>query len=326
MSASKRPFTAPAARGRPYYDAIRGEPMIVPAGGGKAIPYIGPARQKRARVGRRALERAGLAADRGAERVGKAGLNAARRAPRQVQEATGTIGGGELLVWAGASLLGLALLRSMLSGGGPAGLSALLGLAQQGVGALFSTTDPLVPYAAPVAVAAGLSASGSAAASSGDSGGAGKPTTSARTSPARRTAAAATGARGRPIRSPVKVIGLPGQGTHSYGAAPNNWESDNAVDLAVAVGTPVYAVAAGVIGSQFGPLTSSGGSRFAGLRLHLVAKANEWYYAHLSKFAPGIKPGVRVKRGQLLGYSGSASGVAHLHFAQRAGDPRTYIR
>jgi hypothetical protein len=64
------------------------------------------------------------------------------------------------------------------------------------------------------------------------------------------------------------VIGLPGQGTHSFSDPPNNWESDNAVDLAFPVGTPLYAISDGVIGPSFGPLDSAN-PRFAGIRLHL---------------------------------------------------------
>jgi murein DD-endopeptidase MepM/ murein hydrolase activator NlpD len=60
----------------------------------------------------------------------------------------------------------------------------------------------------------------------------------------------------------------------------------------------------------------------AGLRLHLNTKDNEFYYAHLSAFAPGIKPGAKVKRGQIIGYSGSANGSPHLHLGVRSGDPR----
>jgi murein DD-endopeptidase MepM/ murein hydrolase activator NlpD len=107
--------------------------------------------------------------------------------------------------------------------------------------------------------------------------------------------------------------------THDPNAAPNNWESDNAYDIAVKKGTPIYAAAAGTIGSQIGSLGTSG--RFEGIRVHLVTAANEYYYAHLSKLAPGIKAGVTVKAGQLLGYSGVANGLAHLHFASKAGDP-----
>jgi murein DD-endopeptidase MepM/ murein hydrolase activator NlpD len=112
-----------------------------------------------------------------------------------------------------------------------------------------------------------------------------------------------------------KVIGTPYAGTHTLG----NWESDNAIDLAAPIGSPIYATQSGTIGSQFGSLGEGG--RFAGLRLHLKTPGNEFYYAHLSSFAPGIKPGVRVKAGQLLGYSGEANGVAHLHIGARSGNP-----
>lgn len=117
-----------------------------------------------------------------------------------------------------------------------------------------------------------------------------------------------------------KVIGTPGAGTHTLG----NWESDRALDIALPVGTPVYAPFGGVIGSQFGSL-GAGDPRFAGLRLHVASPQNEWYGAHLSGFAPGIRPGVRVRPGQLLGYSGSANGVSHLHEALKRGNPYRLI-
>jgi hypothetical protein len=107
------------------------------------------------------------------------------------------------------------------------------------------------------------------------------------------------------------LIGFPGQGTHSYTYPPNNWESDNAYDIGVAYGSKVVAVADGVIGPSFGSLGKGG--RFAGLRCHLETADNEFYYAHLNKFATAISPGVHVKQGQLLGYSGEANGVNHLH-------------
>lgn len=122
------------------------------------------------------------------------------------------------------------------------------------------------------------------------------------------------GPRGYPLGKVGKVIGLPYQGTHTLG----NWESDNAVDIAVPVGTPVVALADGTIGSQIGKL-ASGGSRFAGERLHLKTAGNEFYYAHLSKLL--VKAGQRVKAGQILGYSGEANGVAHLHLGERSGSP-----
>lgn len=126
------------------------------------------------------------------------------------------------------------------------------------------------------------------------------------------------------------VIGDPYQGTHAVAfnqaGGSDNWESENAVDIAVPIGTPVYAVTAGTIGPQFGSLGSGG--RFAGLRLHLNGTdGDSFYYAHLSSFAPNIRPGVTVKAGELLGYSGEANGVAHLHFATTTNtSPLTWIK
>jgi murein DD-endopeptidase MepM/ murein hydrolase activator NlpD len=120
---------------------------------------------------------------------------------------------------------------------------------------------------------------------------------------------------GYPLGRTGKVIGTPYSGTHTIG----NWESDNAIDLAVPKGTPVYAVGPGTIGSQIGSLGAAAGSRFAGERLHLVTPGNEWYYAHLSKIV--VKAGQRVKAGQILGYSGEANGVQHLHIASKNGSP-----
>lgn len=115
-----------------------------------------------------------------------------------------------------------------------------------------------------------------------------------------------------------KIIGTPFSGTHTLG----NWESDRAADIAMPTGTPIYAVADGVIGSQIGPLTSSSSSRFAGNRVHLKIAGNELYYAHLSRLA--VKAGQRVRKGQVIGYSGSANGVQHLHLGVQKGDPRRY--
>jgi murein DD-endopeptidase MepM/ murein hydrolase activator NlpD len=114
-----------------------------------------------------------------------------------------------------------------------------------------------------------------------------------------------------PLGQAGQLIGFPYQGTHlMYG----NWESDNAVDISAPIGTPVYAVAAGTIGSQIGPL-DSGDPHLQGQRLHLVTATDEYYYAHLSLIV--VRPGQIVQTGQLLGYSGAANSVAHLHLAER---------
>jgi|tagenome__1003787_1003787.scaffolds.fasta_scaffold20642317_1 murein DD-endopeptidase MepM/ murein hydrolase activator NlpD len=130
----------------------------------------------------------------------------------------------------------------------------------------------------------------------------------------RQASQAEQGAKfGYPANVKVKLIGRPGQGTHSWKAEPNNWQSDNAWDFAFPFGTPLVAVADGVIGNKIGPISSDPNSRFGGLRCYLKTADNEFYYAHLSKFAPETKAGAHVKQDQVIGFSGAASGVNHLH-------------
>jgi hypothetical protein len=123
-----------------------------------------------------------------------------------------------------------------------------------------------------------------------------------------------------PLAETGAIIGcplIPGS-THSPFVPPDNLASDNAVDIAVPIGTPVYAVTAGTIGTQIGPLDSTD-PHMAGLRLHLDTSGVHFYYAHLSRI--DVVPGQYVEAGQQIGLSGSANGAAHLHFAQDVGNP-----
>ena len=121
-----------------------------------------------------------------------------------------------------------------------------------------------------------------------------------------------------------KIIGTPYQGSHKPGATtPPSWQSDNAVDISVPVGTPVYAVHDGVVGPNIGPFSSMS-PYLAGQRLTVSWAGNAAYYAHLSKIL--VHSGEQVKAGQLLGYSGSANGVAHLHWALEKGNPLDWLK
>jgi murein DD-endopeptidase MepM/ murein hydrolase activator NlpD len=206
----------------------------------------------------------------------------------------------QVIGWTILTALGYALINP--SGRGPATVAAAAKGSSGFLGRLLDPNQPLVKFGSSGSSSSGSSSSGSLS--------------SASTSSAPKSSGSGS------------IIGRPYQGTHStaYNIAggSNNWESENAVDVAAPVGTPVYAVANGKIGSQIGSLGSGG--RFAGLRLHLVSSTNEFYYAHLSKLAPGIKAGATVKQGQLLGYTGSANGVAHLHFSSKLGNPSTWAK
>ncbi|WP_104640342.1 M23 family metallopeptidase [Helicobacter bizzozeronii] len=85
------------------------------------------------------------------------------------------------------------------------------------------------------------------------------------------------------------------------------------VDLSTPIGTPVYATANGVVG-----LANSGWNGGYGRLVKLFHPFGfKTYYAHLSKIV--VENGEFVKKGQLIGYSGS-SGMStgpHLHYEVR---------
>ena len=87
-----------------------------------------------------------------------------------------------------------------------------------------------------------------------------------------------------------------------------------AIDIAAPRGTPVLAVDDGVVAKLFtsvpGGLTVyqfDGRSRLA------------YYYAHLDRYADGLREGAALRRGDLVGYVGSTGNASadapHLHFA-----------
>lgn len=91
------------------------------------------------------------------------------------------------------------------------------------------------------------------------------------------------------------------------------WKPHRAVDYAAKRGTPVYSVASGVVQyrKRMGVL---------GNAVHIKHGSNyATVYAHLSKFARGLKPSSKVKKGQVIGYVGSTgrSTGPHLHYELR---------
>ena len=81
-------------------------------------------------------------------------------------------------------------------------------------------------------------------------------------------------------------------------------------DFAAPMGTPIMASGNGVI-KKVG--WCGGGGNCIKIRHN---STYETIYAHMSKFARGIKKGVRVKQGQTIGYVGSTgkSTGPHLHY------------
>ena len=90
--------------------------------------------------------------------------------------------------------------------------------------------------------------------------------------------------------------------------------SHEAIDIVAPRGTPVHAVDDGTLAKLF---TSVPG----GLTLYQFDPDGNlaYYYAHLDRYAPGLKEGMTLRRGDLIGYVGSTGNASpatpHLHFA-----------
>jgi peptidoglycan LD-endopeptidase LytH len=90
--------------------------------------------------------------------------------------------------------------------------------------------------------------------------------------------------------------------------------SHEAIDIMAARGTPVLSVEDGRVAKLFD-------SKQGGLTIYVFDPTSTYcyYYAHLDRYAAGLKEGQTVKRGQVIGQVGSTGNAAedapHLHFA-----------
>tara|TARA_B100001179_G_scaffold25650_3_gene15786 strand:+ start:79 stop:825 length:747 start_codon:yes stop_codon:yes gene_type:complete len=87
-----------------------------------------------------------------------------------------------------------------------------------------------------------------------------------------------------------------------------------AIDIMAPKGTSVIAAAPGTIERIY--RSETGGNS---LYIRSADKKTIFYYAHLDKYAPGLKEGQQVRRGQRIGEVGTTGNAApdapHLHFA-----------
>jgi murein DD-endopeptidase MepM/ murein hydrolase activator NlpD len=111
---------------------------------------------------------------------------------------------------------------------------------------------------------------------------------------------------------------------NTYDDARGQGRRHDAIDIMAARGTPVVAVADGVVMKLFQ-------SERGGITLYELApdRRTIYYYAHLDRYAPGIAEGQPLRRGQLLGYVGNTGdagpGNYHLHFeVSTTADPKKY--
>jgi len=112
----------------------------------------------------------------------------------------------------------------------------------------------------------------------------------------------------------VPIAGIPRASLRDSFNEPRGASRHEAIDIIAPRGTPVVAVGDGHVVKLF--------ESVAGGHALYVFDTDErfaYYYAHLESYARGLKEGLPVRRGDLLGYVGATgnatTGAPHLHFA-----------
>src|SRR6185369_6786510 len=94
----------------------------------------------------------------------------------------------------------------------------------------------------------------------------------------------------------------------------NGTRPHEAVDMLAPRNTPVHAVESGTIAKLFN-------SKAGGLTVYQFDPTGRlcYYYAHLDRYADGLKDGQAVSQGEVIGYVGTTgnapANTPHLHFA-----------
>ena len=113
----------------------------------------------------------------------------------------------------------------------------------------------------------------------------------------------------------IPVEGIPADKlVRSYHDARSGGRLHEALDILAPRNTPVVAVEDGTVAKLFN-------SKAGGLTVYQFDPSQEYsyYYAHLERYADGLKEGDRIHRGQVLGFVGTSGNAPkdtpHLHFA-----------
>ncbi|UGQ48041.1 M23 family metallopeptidase [Massilia endophytica] len=117
----------------------------------------------------------------------------------------------------------------------------------------------------------------------------------------------------QPLLMPVAGVSAK-ELTDTYNQSRGTERKHEALDILAPKGTPVFAVADGKIVKLFN-------SKPGGLTVYQfdVAEKYSYYYAHLDRYAPNLKEGQPIRRGEMIGYVGTTGNAdpatPHLHFA-----------
>jgi peptidoglycan LD-endopeptidase LytH len=117
----------------------------------------------------------------------------------------------------------------------------------------------------------------------------------------------------RDLAMPVDGI-VPDQLTRQFDQPRGSARKHEAIDILAPRGTPVRAVEDGRVARLFH-------SKAGGITIYQFDPSERftYYYAHLERYAPGLKEGDQVRRGQVIGYVGTSGNAPkdtpHLHFA-----------
>ena len=113
----------------------------------------------------------------------------------------------------------------------------------------------------------------------------------------------------------IPVMGIGADALRSdFNQPRNGGRTHGAIDILAPRGTPVVAAIDGTIRKLFT-------SRAGGITIYQTDPSEEkiYYYAHLDRYAKGLKEGDKIARGTVIGYVGTTgnapSRTPHLHFA-----------
>ena len=125
------------------------------------------------------------------------------------------------------------------------------------------------------------------------------------------------------LKSPLEFSRISSGFSNRVHPITGEWKAHKGIDFAAALGTPIRASGDGVV--DFAGVQGGYGN-FIVLK-HWASYTTA--YGHMSRFAPGVRRGMQVKQGDVIGYVGSTgwSTGAHLHYefrvANEARDPNS---